>query len=171
MITLTPRLYIASLKDYNNEKLYGVWVDADQPPELILREINLMLKNSKFKNAEEWRIDGFENFGDFEVSEFDSLNNISKLAFLIIEHGEIFADFVNYQGEFTENSEENFLESYVGLYDSKESFSMIHFDTTYPNTCIDSLYIDYEMYMRDLFCESYIDFKTANNQVAIFRMG
>ena len=39
----TPRIYVASLADYNSGRLLGRWIDADQPVEDIHREIAEML--------------------------------------------------------------------------------------------------------------------------------
>ena len=35
----TPRIYVAPLSDYSNGRLYGRWIDADQPAESIRQQI------------------------------------------------------------------------------------------------------------------------------------
>ena len=53
-IANTPRIYVASLADYNAGRLHGRWIDADQPIEVIREEIAEMLTESKEPIAEEW---------------------------------------------------------------------------------------------------------------------
>ena len=38
----TPRIYVASLSDYNAGHLHGRWIDADQDPDAIREEIAAM---------------------------------------------------------------------------------------------------------------------------------
>jgi len=49
---LEPRIYVSSLADYNNGRLHGTWIDLDGKDEDdVYKEINLMLKGSKFPNV------------------------------------------------------------------------------------------------------------------------
>ena len=63
-LTDTPRIYVASLADYNSGRLRGRWIDADQPAEAIREQIVEMLAESNEPIAEEWAIHDYENFGD-----------------------------------------------------------------------------------------------------------
>lgn len=47
----SPRIYVASLSDYNNGLLHGVWIDAAQDADSIRDEINAMLMESKYPNV------------------------------------------------------------------------------------------------------------------------
>ena len=38
-----PRIYVASLSDYNDGRLHGAWIEADVAPEEIERSIHTML--------------------------------------------------------------------------------------------------------------------------------
>ena len=49
-----PYVYIASLSDYNNGTLHGVWIFADQEADDIQEEISEMLAASADPGAEEW---------------------------------------------------------------------------------------------------------------------
>ena len=47
-----PRIYVASLSDYNNGILHGAWIDAAQDADNIRAEIAAMLRESKYPNVE-----------------------------------------------------------------------------------------------------------------------
>lgn len=49
--SFSPRIYVASLADYNAGNLHGVWIDADQDPDAIHEEIRAMLRASKYPNV------------------------------------------------------------------------------------------------------------------------
>ncbi len=54
----TPSIYVACLASYNNAILHGVWIDATQSEDDIMKEIWEMLDNSPEPNAEEYAIHG-----------------------------------------------------------------------------------------------------------------
>ncbi len=56
-----PRVYVASLSDYNASRLHGQWIDAAQEPGEI---ITSMLSESRDPGAEEWAIHDFEDWLD-----------------------------------------------------------------------------------------------------------
>ncbi|MCX5644494.1 MAG: antirestriction protein ArdA [Phycisphaerae bacterium] len=97
--TETPRTYVASLADYNAGHLHGRWIDADQPAETIREQIAQMLAESKEPIAEEWTIHDYENFGDLRLSEFEDIDRIAETAYLMTEHGSVFASLLAYLGE------------------------------------------------------------------------
>jgi antirestriction protein len=47
----SPRIYVASLADYNAGNLHGRWIDADQDEDTIHAEIAEMLRESKHPNV------------------------------------------------------------------------------------------------------------------------
>ena len=49
----TPSIYVACLASYNNAILHGVWIDATQSEDDIMKEIWEMLDKSPEPNAEE----------------------------------------------------------------------------------------------------------------------
>ena len=61
--TTTPRIYVASLADYNAGRLHGRWIRADQQAEALHQEIAAMLAESQEPVAEDWAIHDYENFG------------------------------------------------------------------------------------------------------------
>ena len=93
--TVEPRIYLASLTDYNAGILHGRWVDADHDTEILHEATQEMLAKSPTaarygEPAEEWAIHDFEGFGNVRLREFQSLDEVSQLAQGIVEHGQAF---------------------------------------------------------------------------------
>ena len=91
-----PRIYVASLSDYNAGILHGRWIDASPQPEEIEADIAEMLADSPTTKrygevAEEWAIHDYEGFGLADVDEYDSVRRISRLAQGIANYGEAFS--------------------------------------------------------------------------------
>jgi antirestriction protein len=95
------------------------WIDAAQSPEAIHEEIQAMLAESPEPIAEEWAIHDYEGFGDLRLSEYESIENISRVAQLIEEYGEMFADVVSHFGNLSDldAAEQAMKEHYQGEYD------------------------------------------------------
>lgn len=87
----TPRIYVASLSDYNAGRLHGRWIDATQDIEDVTEQVSEMLATSPEPGAEEYAIHDYENFGPVYLSEYESLQTVCDLAAGIEEHGEAFA--------------------------------------------------------------------------------
>ncbi|MET3601110.1 antirestriction protein ArdA [Martelella mangrovi] len=73
---LTPRIYVACLASYNNGILHGAWIDASADVEEMQEEIAAMLKRSPMPEAEEWRIDDFEDLG--HLPDLVSLEDVAR---------------------------------------------------------------------------------------------
>ncbi|MEU1176582.1 antirestriction protein ArdA [Streptomyces sp. NPDC005820] len=83
-----PRIYVASLTDYNHGELHGEWIDADQDPDAIQDDVNAMLATSPTAKryggkAEEWAIHDYDDFGGIELGEWESFERVSALASLL----------------------------------------------------------------------------------------
>ena len=131
----TPRIYVASLADYNAGRLHGRWIDANQSADAIREEIAEMLAESEELIAEEWAIHDYENFGDLELHEYAGIDQVAQAAHLIAEHGPVFAALLAYVGG-TSNIDEalRYMEQgYCGEYDSL---------TDYAEQLIDDCYAD-----------------------------
>lgn len=89
-----PRIYVASLSDYNAGRLHGAWIDAVQEIDELHGAIADMLAGSSTGRAEEWAIHDYEGFGPVELSEYESLANVARLARGIAEHGPAYAAWV-----------------------------------------------------------------------------
>lgn len=96
--TPSPRIYAASLSDYNAGRLHGAWIDADQEPDELHVAVTAMLAASHEPGAEEWAIHDYEGFGPVELSEYESLERVSLLATGITEHGLGFAAWATTAG-------------------------------------------------------------------------
>lgn len=145
---MTPRIYVASLSDYNNGILHGSWIDADQNADMIQEEIDEMLASSPTAKkygepAEEWAIHDYEGFPS--LHDYESLELVAAYGQAIEEHGEAMCAFLTiyegdsgnlvssfrdrYYGEF--NSHEEFVDNYLaetGMWDEVPEWAQPYFD-------------------------------------------
>jgi antirestriction protein len=155
--TETPRIYVASLADYNAGRLHGRWIDADQSVDDIHAEIAELLAESRELIAEEWAIHDYENFGGLRLSEFEDLEFVAEVARLMGEHGTMFAELVAHFGGTSgvEEARRHMEEGYCGEFDKLEHFAEQFLDDCYGDA-LKSLpdfiryHIDYEGIARDM---------------------
>ncbi|MDG5769989.1 antirestriction protein ArdA [Mycolicibacterium fortuitum] len=115
----SPAIYVASPADYNNGTLHGRWIDAAREPEDIQADINAILAGSREPAAEEWAIHDYEQFGRWRVGEYDSIEQISRVAKNIAEHGFAYSAWADvFDGEDASFDVDAFHESFLGHYDS-----------------------------------------------------
>jgi antirestriction protein len=155
-----PRIYVASLADYNAGRLHGRWLDAAQEPEELEQQIQQMLSESEEEVAEEWAIHDYDNFGRLHLGEYESMETVSTLAKGITEHGQAFAAWAALAGakEATNNPAE-FNDAYLGEYESVEAFAEEELedyglteilDRAVPGSLRYYVDIDIEAFARDL---------------------
>lgn len=109
-----PRIYLASLSDYNAGYLHGVWMDADQEPDDLQAAASEMLARSPSDpRAEEFAVHDYESFGAYRVGEYDSLEWISRIARGITEHGQAFSAWAE-QCHHDQDRLEQFDDAYRG---------------------------------------------------------
>jgi antirestriction protein len=153
-----PRIYVASLSDYNAGRLHGAWIDADQEPEQIEVEIASMLARSPEPVAEEWAIHDYEGFGSLRLSEYESVERFSRIARGITEHGPAFAAWIDECGG-DEQDEQAFEDCYLGNWPSRREFAEetltdLGFekliDEHVPQHFVPYLHFDAEAYIRDV---------------------
>jgi antirestriction protein len=99
---IAPRIYVASLADYNAGRMLGRWIDAAQEPEAIHADIMAMLASSAEPIAEEWAIHADQGFGAWSPREYESIETVSAVARRIAEHGEIFGGVLDHCGDLAE---------------------------------------------------------------------
>ncbi len=81
-----PRIYVASLSDYNAGVLHGVWIDCDGlDADDIHEAVSEMLASSptaasEGSTAEEWAIHDYEGFGSIRLSEYESFERVATIA-------------------------------------------------------------------------------------------
>jgi antirestriction protein len=160
---LKPRIYAASLSDYNNGILHGRWIDATSDVEEMQQTINEMLATSPTtarygEPAEEWAIHDYDDFGDIRVDENQSLATIAKWAQGIERHGEAFAAWIAQVGEQSDDLIEQFEDRYQGEWESIEAYAEYLLDELGAQRIIDEapewlqpyLNLDTEGFARDL---------------------
>lgn len=151
-----PRIYVASLSDYNAGRLHGVWIDATQDPPGIWADINSMLAASpEFRAfpqggpAEEWAIHDYEGFGSWKLSEWENIEKVSMVAQAIADHGDPYAAWLeNTGGDSYDVSD--FEAEYQGDYPSRAEFAEQWHEGV--NSCDEYLwsYIDWDAVARDM---------------------
>jgi len=117
-----PRIYVASLSDYNAGHLHGAWIGADREVDELEKDIALILASSPEPVAEEWAIHDFEGFGMAWLSEYESLERVSKIALGIAEYGLSFAAWAAICGN-DEEALDRFQDVYLGSWPSLEDYA------------------------------------------------
>ncbi len=118
-----PRIYVASLADYNSGRLHGTWIDATQEPEDIHLEVQRMLATSREHVAEEWAIHDYEGFHHTRLSEYTTFETVSRIAQGIEGHGDAFSAWIDHQGETDDDTFDKFDEAYLGRWASIEDYA------------------------------------------------
>ena len=112
-----PRIYVASLADYNEGRLHGAWIDAAQTSSEIMDAVRAMLRDSPSLGAEEWAIHDYEGFGPLSIHEYEDFETVARVAAGIVEHGEGFgayAEFIDCDADLLDGYED----AYMGEYES-----------------------------------------------------
>ncbi len=117
-----PRIYVASLSDYNAGHLHGDWIDADQSADDLASAIAEMLTRSAEPGAEEWAIHDYQGFGPLHLSEYTALPIISAIAHGIAEHGPAFAAWADHVDQDPEQLPQ-FTSAYRGRWASVEAYA------------------------------------------------
>jgi antirestriction protein len=117
-----PRIYVASLSDYNAGRLHGAWLPADVEAEELHEGVRAMLAASLEPGAEEWAIHDYEGFGQFNLSEYESLQHVSTVARGIAEHGRAFAAWAAQRGS-DDDLADSFDQAYLGRFDSLAAYA------------------------------------------------
>ena len=121
---LVPRIYVASLSDYNNGRLHGAWIDATQESAAVWAEVRRMLRGSLEAGAEEWAIHDFEGFGPLSLGEYDNLDHVAAIGRGIAEHGVAFAYWADHLGraDWAEDLDK-FEDCFMGHYETLEDWA------------------------------------------------
>jgi antirestriction protein len=159
-----PRIYAASLSDYNNGILHGRWIEATDDAEAMGREIEVMLSESPTARlhgdvAEEWAIHDYEGFGELRIGEYQGLTQIARLARGIGEHGLAFAAWAAHVvGMECDEIVDQFDDRYQGEWDSLEAYAEMLLEELGADRIIDEapewlqpyISIDADGFSRDL---------------------
>lgn len=160
-MTTDPKIYVASLSDYNNGTLHGAWIELDgKDASEVSEEITAMLETSPSAKAygtkaEEYAIHDHEGFGSVAVGEYDPIDKLVEKAEFIVEHGEdVAAGFLVHAADFGWELD-SFEDRSRGLWTSfaefaEELFDDVYFDVVKAAESSNYLTVDYEGFARDL---------------------
>lgn len=124
-IVVPPRIWVASLADYNNGSLHGRWIDAARDEAELQADIDAMLAASPLtaqtgERAEEWAIHDSDGFAPLRIDAHENLRWISRVAKGIAEYGPAFAAYAEVVEE--EDLLASFDEDYLGHYDDLHTY-------------------------------------------------
>ncbi|MEO1060548.1 MAG: antirestriction protein ArdA [Actinomycetota bacterium] len=153
-----PRIYVASLSDYNAGRLHGAWIDAWQTPEEMQLDIDDMLADAPRADAEEWAIHDYDDFDAIELREHEPLQHVAWYAGQLREHGSAFAGWFAATGydpedglDFTDVFEGEWpsLEAYVAAYLEDTGLDAL-LDEAIPGELRAYVQVDIDALARDL---------------------
>ena len=153
-----PRIYVASLADYNEGRLHGAWIDAAQDAEALRSAIDAMLADSPSPGAEEWAIHDYDGFGSLRLDEFESLETVAKVAAGIASHGPAFAAWASHIGSDSEQLDQ-FEDAYMGEWENGKAWAKEMLDDlgllqeitrNLPQHLAPYVRFDYQGYFNDL---------------------
>jgi antirestriction protein len=167
-----PRIYVACLAAYNNGRLHGEWIDADQDAEDIWSEVQRMLAASPEPGAEEWAIHDHEGFGELRLSEWESIERVASIAAGIAEHGEAFTAWLSYDADRDPADLDAFADAYMGEWDSIRAYAEDYADSTGLDALADQagspyVVVDIDALARDMEIELYAA-PSGNGSVYVF---
>ena len=158
-----PRIYVASLTDYNHGVLHGDWIDADADPEVMQDGIDTMLTASPTarasgERAEEWAIHDYDGFGPIRIDEHEALSTIAHWTDGIERHGAAYAAWIAHVGERSDEATEQFEDRYQGQWESVEAYAEYMLDELDAHRVVNEapewlqpyLTIDVQGFARDL---------------------
>lgn len=152
-----PRIYVASLSDYNEGRLHGVWIDAATDPDDLFASIQQMLDHSPSVHAEEFAIHDYEGFGPWQPGEYESIATVSAVAQGLDEYGPAFAHWANIIGTTEPLQMAGFEEAFIGQWPSIEDYAEslfegmgVELENQLPEPLSYYVHIDYGAFARDL---------------------
>lgn len=159
--TVTPRIYVASLSDYNAGRLHGEWinVDGDVYVTEVQEHINRILQTSRDPGAEEWAIHDYEGFGMVRLNEYQSLETVVRLARGIEQHGPAFAAWASHVGLDNPEALDRFEDAFLGSWDSARDYAdallediglLPEMDKVTPDLLQAYVSVDVESFARDM---------------------
>jgi len=121
--TINPRIYVASLADYNAGTLLGRWIDAARGADRIKEEIAQLLAESSEPIAEEWGIFDYEGFCGYSVGEYESIDHVAEVATSLVEYGEVFGKLLAHFGGDLEETTKYMKDAYCGEFENLSAYA------------------------------------------------
>jgi antirestriction protein len=148
-------------------------MDADRSADEIREDIKSMLKESPMATVEvceDWAIHDFENFQGIEISEVESIDQVSEIAMNLAEHGGAYAAYVSCFGD---ESVEDFEDRYRGCYEDEKDFAYRLYEEMGTLKQLEEIgfnesYIDFEAIARDLFLDGYTRVQKGYKECFVF---
>lgn len=143
------RIYVACLASYNAGVLHGTWIDVSSDVDDMQEQINDMLTASRQCDAEEWAIHDYE--APFSIDEYESLDDLARIADLYDEHGDIFEAAFFICDEDIDYAVQ-MLGNFAGTYEDWSDMAYQYVEEGLFGDIADNIkgYIDYEYLGRDL---------------------
>jgi antirestriction protein len=121
-----PRIFAASLMDYNAGYLHGRWIGVARSVKAVQEDVNTMLARSptaarRGTTATDWLILGNEGFGGYTVRETEPLERLTDLAQRVLTYGKAFAAWARLD-EGNLDHHLRFEQAYLGHYASPVEF-------------------------------------------------
>ncbi len=142
-----PRIYAASLSDYNAGRLHGIWIDATGDADELHHQIQTMLAASTEPNAEEWAIHDYEGFGPLHLSEYETIETVARIAAGIAEHGMAFAHWAALVGT-NDHDLDGFADHYLGHWPSIGAYAVELVEDFGVQHELDRLTVPFRDYIR-----------------------
>lgn len=166
-----PRIYVASLSDYNAGRLHGRWITVGPPEDALWSEVFDMLADSPEPVAEEWAIHDYEGFGPLQLGEWEDLALVQRIALGIHDHGEAFAHWAALLDRSDWPDElANFSDHFQGTWPSMEEFADqllddlgIDTDDLGPEMLRPYIRLDLDAFARDLS----MDYRTSEGKEGV----
>jgi antirestriction protein len=136
-----------------------------------------MLAGSAEPGAEEYAIHDYENLGPIRLSEFESLEAVSRLGRGIAEHGMAFAHGAQLVGTNNADALERFDDVYMGHYADLEDYGRSIFDAfglgeemeeAVPDLLASYVHIDFAALARDMEINGQIATSAGDGGIYIF---
>ena len=145
-----PRVYVACLGCYNEGRLNGKWVDADEYEDYTHKCKHLPCPNLCFPNHEEYAIHDYDFMPN--LGEYPDVEKVVEVAEAVIEHGfSIVNDFIEWGGDGVTTISDAFVTRLDGWNYNKELGEyLIHEMCLMEIPDEMSYYFDYEAYGRDM---------------------
>lgn len=153
----TPRIWLGDLAAYNDGRLIGEWVDADD-----LDAMTELCDRMTHGGRSDYYIADHEGFGGYRVHEYANLERVAELAAAIVDHGaDMVGAYFDCIGE-DPDALDDMTDRFVGQFKDWEDFAMSDVNTwTDPDgtvhigtelggiTVSDDTYVDWDAIGRD----------------------
>jgi antirestriction protein len=163
-------VWIACLAAYNNGRLHGEWVDAAVDDDALRAAADRVLASSPEPGAEEYAIFDYDEFGDFRVGEYESLDTVARVARGIARHGHAFGTWAQLH-DADPGMLDHFEDAFLGEYESRDAWAREVLDElnldgflrlgSIPEAIRPYLHVDYEGWARDAELGGDVDIEAA----------